>query len=343
MNEPREQLTSLTSLRGVAALLVVLFHMGIGFYCVPVPSIDAVFHRGYLAVDFFFILSGFVLAHAYAERIAGGDLIAEVRNFAWARVCRIYPTHFAALALAYPLLPLQPLSERLLNVALLQVPWSTALSMNVVTWSVSAEIFAYALFPILVIGIWRLPVLHLIPVATAMFLVTLVASGGSWRHIIIGWPALARALPEFVIGICSYRFFTAYRGALRSDLVVALAVALLAASLVLQVSDPWVVLSFPALIIAVAANSGFVTTALTCRPLTWLGEISYSLYLVNIPALFASMLIGALAGPFIGALSAILLCILLGALLHRLVERPSRLALRGMQIGISRARGSGHH
>lgn len=75
------RLASLDALRGVAALAVVLFHV-----CIPLGVIAA--PNGYLAVDFFFLLSGYVLAHAYDGRLRGGGLAAW---FVRVRLARLYP------------------------------------------------------------------------------------------------------------------------------------------------------------------------------------------------------------------------------------------------------------
>ena len=78
-------LALLTPMRGFAALIVVLHHGAVGG---PIP-------RGYLAVDFFFMLSGLVLAHVHGERFAQKPVPGAVRRFLWLRLCRVYPVHFA--------------------------------------------------------------------------------------------------------------------------------------------------------------------------------------------------------------------------------------------------------
>jgi peptidoglycan/LPS O-acetylase OafA/YrhL len=83
---PRVKLTRhypvLDGLRGVAALLVVLYHVALYFQLSVVPT------HGYLAVDFFFMLSGYVIAHAYDHRLATS---MSVRRFVLVRLIRLYP------------------------------------------------------------------------------------------------------------------------------------------------------------------------------------------------------------------------------------------------------------
>ncbi len=83
------RLGSLDGLRGVAALAVVLFHV-----CIPLGAIVA--PNGYLAVDFFFLLSGYVLALAYDKRLRG-DLSAT--SFFAIRLARLYPLLFLGVGL----------------------------------------------------------------------------------------------------------------------------------------------------------------------------------------------------------------------------------------------------
>jgi Acyltransferase family len=94
-----EHLASLTPLRGVAALWVVLFH-----YCWHFPAVHAdrytgAVYKGYLAVDLFFMLSGFVISHVYHGAFARRITVRRYRDFLKARVARIYPLHLTVLSL----------------------------------------------------------------------------------------------------------------------------------------------------------------------------------------------------------------------------------------------------
>src|SRR5258708_36506153 len=94
-----DQLSSLTPLRGVAALWVVIFH-----FCWHIPTIHperytGAVYKGYLAVDVFFVLSGFVITHVYKDGFARRVTAWRYRNFLKARVARLYPLHLTALLL----------------------------------------------------------------------------------------------------------------------------------------------------------------------------------------------------------------------------------------------------
>src|SRR3954454_7996689 len=94
---PPAPLPSLTALRGVAALAGVLFHApGIGLGSFYVAGTFFVL-KSYLWVDFFFLLSGFVMMHAYGARFARGPRPAELVGYALARIGRLYPLHVVML------------------------------------------------------------------------------------------------------------------------------------------------------------------------------------------------------------------------------------------------------
>src|SRR5690242_13441536 len=94
-----DQLQSLTPMRGMAALWVVLYHYGSQY----LPALQAgrythLLDKGYLAVDLFFMLSGFVLTHVY-WRAFTGPVRGSYGKFLLARVARLYPLHLFVLSL----------------------------------------------------------------------------------------------------------------------------------------------------------------------------------------------------------------------------------------------------
>src|SRR5207344_165994 len=91
-------LSNLTPLRGIAALLTVIFHVDLfmGGALVP-PQFSLGLSRMYLMVDFFFILSGFILCYVYGKYFAESVSSAEFRKFSIARFARVYPLHLVTL------------------------------------------------------------------------------------------------------------------------------------------------------------------------------------------------------------------------------------------------------
>ena len=127
------------------------------------PPVIALLGKGYLAVDLFFILSGFVIWYNYAARIVDGGW-GETRLFLWRRFARVWPLHAAVLAafVGIALLLLAtgrdtsgyPLAELPLHLALVQ-NWGLTpdLAWNHPAWSISTEFAAYLLFPGLVLAV----------------------------------------------------------------------------------------------------------------------------------------------------------------------------------------------
>jgi peptidoglycan/LPS O-acetylase OafA/YrhL len=153
----------LTSFRFLAAGAVFLSHLAVfGNFAELKPIYERYFYEGYLGVTFFFGLSGFILTYNYHDKIASLNLV-ELRKFFISRVARIYPVHiltfFLSLPLVYQLFPANPRAEferAVLNLALVQgfVPIiSYYFSFNMPAWSLSCELFFYALLPF-ILAIW---------------------------------------------------------------------------------------------------------------------------------------------------------------------------------------------
>ncbi|ATC31549.1 acyltransferase [Caulobacter vibrioides] len=152
----------LDALRFLAALFIVLYHVA---ERAPVSlfSLSPAFGRGYLATDFFLMLSGYVLARTYGARVASSEV--NTWTFLKRRVQRIWPPHLVMLALfvafflattAIGLAPQNPQwfqwDQLLPQIFLVQawfVPGTSG--WNMPTWTLSALIVAYALFPM----VWR--------------------------------------------------------------------------------------------------------------------------------------------------------------------------------------------
>lgn len=160
-------LPTLTPLRGVAAVLVVLFHSQIFIYPLVDRHVSLLMEKGWLWVDFFFVLSGFILTHVYGEAFRWGVTRAAYWKYLRARFARVYPLHFftllwvvavGALVLAGPIaaewnrglrfiLDIHTVPACLLLVQALHF-FPTA-PMNTVSWSLSTEWWMYLLFPVL--------------------------------------------------------------------------------------------------------------------------------------------------------------------------------------------------
>ena len=299
------QLQSLTPLRGIAALWVVLYHYAAQY--LPALSTDGFTHlldEGYLAVDLFFMLSGFVLTHVY-WRVFTEPVRGSYGRFLLARVARLYPLHlfvlslFVATALASRMVEYattgtyqavsvegsRSLTALVANLFMLQGLKASELSWNYPSWSISVEFIAYLGFPLALPWLWRARRSSKILLALALVvaLAGLAAMTGDDFDQWDGPLTLLRCVPEFLLGSLLYAAFErqSWRWlAKRDSALVGLVVALLLL-LHLGISDFLVILLFPVLILAAVANQGRAAALLNTAPLVWLGELSYALYLFH--------------------------------------------------------------
>jgi peptidoglycan/LPS O-acetylase OafA/YrhL len=299
------QLPSLTALRGVAAFWVVIYHYSV--QCLP--NLDAapytyLVHKGYLAVDMFFMLSGFVMTHVY-HRAFSESVARNYRSFLFARVARIYPLHllilvlFVATAIAAQLtagaridslrnVPLQgseSVSAFVANVLMLQGLDAGQLSWNYPSWSISVEFMAYLLFPFALPAIWRASDKAKIAMTIFIFallgLLAFLTQGNfdQWDGPI----TLLRCLPEFILGTLLYCAFRAVpRGSFLDRGATAFGVLLMIV-LCLHAGAPDLLIAglFAVLILTAVLNTGSFAAIANTPSLIWLGDISYSLYLVH--------------------------------------------------------------
>jgi peptidoglycan/LPS O-acetylase OafA/YrhL len=339
------ELPALTALRGLAALAVLFSHDSFVAYHFAGGALPGIWRYGLLAVDLFFFLSGFVLTHVYGSRLGGEWSWRAVGKFLWARFCRIYPASlftiavfvlaFTAGRLQFPAgasLPKQIVASLLL----MQVPWLDDIVVNSPSWSVSAELYAYLLFPFVVPMILRLKT------STAAVLGVALLIGIAIDHIIFshqeqlsGWGALIRALPEFTAGVFAYRSYSErlFRTIWEKDVTLIGVIAMIIAACFAGGPDSLIVMLMLALLLASVCNSGRIAGVLNTRPLRWLGEVSYSVYIFQaLPLMLAMGISGVLvahgfAGIRFEAIAA-LLALGGGVLVHRCIDVPVRAALR---------------
>jgi peptidoglycan/LPS O-acetylase OafA/YrhL len=316
---------ALDGLRGLAALLVVFLH---------VPWLDEpwashitstqLVRNGYLAVDVFFILSGFVITSAYAGRIASGR---DVRDFLVRRFFRVYPLHAAILlviagfeagkllaCLAGAAPPGMTAFAEATSGALLAANLALVQGLGIVgqagwnepSWSISCEFAAYVLFAGAVWGgLLRSRRALAAAAAAALLAYAAMAVARGTLDLTVGF-GLARCLAGFALGMCLSH------GACRSPLLarlrlmpgVAGLVEIAAATglvLVLALATgPAVAMVVPvavATILMIEAGDGPVARLLASRPVACLGRISYSLYLVHLPLLWVFREIAQEIGP----------------------------------------------
>ncbi|HYC73643.1 acyltransferase [Brevundimonas sp.] len=343
-------LRALTTLRFLAALWVVLFaawpHLDVDLVPVAVT-------KGYLGVEVFFVLSGFILSHVYLEA-AGRGAGFSYRGFLWARIARVFPLHLVTLAGMIALgvgatVAGLTVSESLLDWRSLPAhlslthAWGLASSaaFNHPSWSISAEWFAYLGFPVFAFAAWKMrerPALATaIAAAAALALYAGFerAAGFSLTEATFRWGAL-RIVPCFALGCALYLIHR--RAPVRHGGLIALACGagvIACASLALW--DPLAVLFAGGLILGLGGLDNDRAGVFASKAGVYLGEISYSIYMVCAPVLLLGVNVAArLTGAddkrlhVIVWLGVIALIPIAAAVTYHLVERPARKALRGL-------------
>ena len=349
-----EHLKPLTALRFFAAAWVVLFafwpRLDVGF----TPMLVS---KGYLGVEVFFILSGFILSHVYLPSTEEGRF--RYGPFLWARLARIYPLHLICLAAIGALGVGAVLAGRVIDPNILNLPslapnlllvhaWGLApvSGWNHPSWSISAEWFAYLSFPAFAWAAIKLRRRPQLAVALALALVFVLnavflrLAGFSLTRATIAWGAL-RIVPCFAYGCALYLLWRS--GAVQSRTAALAGALFFGAALVVGAQagapDPALVAVAGGMILFLASLSSTGSKVLSHPVLVYLGEISYSIYMVHAlwDLVFAN---GAAAALHLDAkrlplgLWLILLAgvVPLAAASYHLVERPARERLREWRL-----------
>jgi peptidoglycan/LPS O-acetylase OafA/YrhL len=310
------KLKALTALRFFAALHVVVFHMRIEDLLPAGPwwyeNFAAV---GYIGVNLFFVLSGFILVYTYA------GTGVRPRRFWQARFARIYPAYVLSLLVSAPFfffavrhlnIPFLAWSKQhlaaacVLTLTLMQ-SWfpQGALTWNAVCWSLSVEAFFYLVFPMLLVWskgftprtlFWSVVFWSLVSLAISVLYIILHPDGIDkinsaettllWKNILSFNPLLR--LPEFLVGVFAGRLFLSAKNnrKLATPLVVLGVAVVLTIVLVADriprplISAGFLSPAFAAIIYGLALRprwAGF----LEAGTLVLLGDASYSLYLLH--------------------------------------------------------------
>ena len=338
---------SLEGLRGAAALIIVLFHMQFS-----VHALDAA-QGGYLAVDLFFVLSGFVICRAYDGRITHRS---EWFAFMLRRFGRLYPANIVTTLVYFALLYFAPLYSAMpqanghthitsladLVPALTMtngLPISSEVVGLPVTWSTSNEFYVYMLFGLLCLvlraraRVAAFAALAFGGYAAAVYasLVTHACVTTGWCYDMVGDYGWARCFAGFFIGVLiakyrEHRVIVSFGSPLTQVLALTLvAVVILSGARITALAAPIV---FAVLVASLSSDTGPVARLFSLRVFQWLGALSYSLYLAH--DLFRPYLnIAAASARTAGERALIGIAFLLASfacayVLHKYVESPWR-------------------
>jgi peptidoglycan/LPS O-acetylase OafA/YrhL len=310
-------LPALTSLRFLAAAYVLIFH----YSAIPGNIFESQFVRlGYTGVSFFFVLSGFILAHNYHQvDFARPDAL---RRYWLARISRVYPVYLLSLIAGVPFLILllpklaAGMTTTLAASSLLVAPFGlqawfpgTACALNCPSWSISVEAFFYLLLPLLLAPVLRHPLKWLAYTLSGWLVITsgymlawsIISPQGS---ILLSQPGLTHEmvaqfikyfppgrLPEFCLGLVLYALWKQHSRYFNPSLMIC---ACLAATTILLTQISYIpeialhnglsAVAWAPLILGAANLKGGILSL----PISeFLGRISFSLYLFHLPVFSA--------------------------------------------------------
>ncbi len=351
------EIKPLTAFRFLAAVAVFLSHLDM-FENIPAlkPVYDRFFYEGYIGVTFFFVLSGFILTYTYRTKIAAFDP-GELCKFYVARIARIYPVHLLTFALSVPLVCAAGVSNfaeeairAALNLALLQgfVPIKNYyFSFNMPAWSLSDEIFFYALMPV-ILALWvkwratsprraLVVALALWGMAFALVWAWQDSALGHWLFYIAPYFRVF----DFALGIALCFIFLGVRDrvgnararftGLELGSFAAFALAFFIAPNIPQAFrygvyyTPWIA----GMILIFAFQRGAISAVLSNRWLVLGGEISFSFYMFH-QLVLRYFQAGELFAtePVLAAVAAFALTVALSYACYRLYELPWREKIR---------------
>jgi peptidoglycan/LPS O-acetylase OafA/YrhL len=306
------QIQALTSLRGIAVLIVVVHHFST--YTLPqtgqwLATYSNFFRNGYLSVDFFFMLSGFIMAHVYLDKFAGQITRSTYTEYLQARFARIYPLHLFTLLLLVSLELIKlwtaqgaftgkfNLTALGANVLLLQAFDLTCPPLlacqtywNEPAWSISVEFMIYTVFPFLLFWLLKIKPKHdwIIYIGSLLSLLLLIKISRGNLDAIIGIPAVARCGLECIIGIITYKMRQRNICDKYTNLLATVALLWIFGIMhnwtdAARGIHDWLILpAFSLLILAVSGSRvNWLTRILQTKPLISLGTISYSVYLLH--------------------------------------------------------------
>ncbi|HEY5046530.1 MAG TPA: acyltransferase [Rhizomicrobium sp.] len=312
MNETRPvAIRALLGARALPPLILVLFHYCEGHGYRGAAWFDLPVAKGYLWVEFFFALSGFVLTYAYASRAAEFWRAKAYFAFLKARLARLYPSHiFMLLVILAMVIALRFLAARGGYVSIYDEPWHPIdtwptfvanlflvqawnifpyLSWNGASWFVSVEFLLCLLFPFYVLfarGGWTTALLLIFAGAGALALLVhprygldLTFHNGIWRGMAAFAVGVGMAILHNTIRKHDIRISDTACSAMQLAVLAWLFYGIYCTGWSHRPQDIYTALPIMALVFVLCFDRGFLATALKTRLPVALGEWSYAIYI----------------------------------------------------------------
>lgn len=338
----RNYLPSLDGWRGVVSLFVMSYHFSLLFFYTNFTP------YGYLGVDFFFALSGFIITRQYEASIAMHTI--KFKTFAIRRIARLYPLYIASIGFfllvnAYVLQPLHWIHALDYGIGPLYA-WRVFLQLTMLgnltvmaqpngpVWSVSVEWIVNLMFFAVVWRYRRIPdlILWIAVVFGSCYLISMSPYTLQTPGVSI---AIIRGIVGFTLGSLLFRHHRDLPDFSSRDLHIVEQILFVFILLLTyfyrdladySIDYVFQLVLFPALIMISLYRNGWICRIFSLPPITFLGRISYSIYLLHYPLAYTMEYVSsihAIGHPWLGILYIIVL-ISLSTLSYKLIERPGR-------------------
>jgi peptidoglycan/LPS O-acetylase OafA/YrhL len=287
-----ERFDALQSMRGLLACAVVAYHM------TAQTHFYAFVHGSYAAVDFFFVLSGFVIASAYGERMRSGGAFVQ---YVVRRIGRLYPLHLFVLGIWLALEFSKQASGASAftgatswpslwsSLALTQAFGPDAITWNYPSWSISIELWANLAAGLVIVALgrrWRLGAAAMIALLAGFYFSQHVIDYGAFQKRFNILANDAEYAAGFFLGMLTH---AAWRGLARLGLRAFWGLDVLAIVATLAVfrhADDMPAFSksaiFAVVVLILAFERGPICALLRRPASLWLGTVSYSIYLTHV-------------------------------------------------------------
>ncbi|PZU81443.1 MAG: hypothetical protein DI529_15620 [Chryseobacterium sp.] len=351
-------ISQLTFTRFIAAFLIVFLHYGENLLTNTSESFFILRNQFHLGVSYFFVLSGFVMMIAYSklEKIGFKDYMIN-------RVSRIYPTHILALVLTvlFSLLSsINYLSDYSFDlkcfslVFLLLQAWFSeyALSFNIPSWSLSAEMFFYACFPFMFNRLFKKQSPKIIIITCISFWaisqigLNIYHSSDYFdpknvldKNFLCYKPIFN--LSSFVIGcLFGYLFKLKNRVSKNYDLAIVLLIVLTTVFVIkfnyLLLQNGLLAINFGLLIFLLANNNGKITSIFKHKKLVHLGDISFAMYILQYPVFMAlkkvNYTLKLIDNPYIYFTAGFLILLIASHFVYVYFEDPMRKKIKNIFV-----------
>lgn len=355
------QTSQLTFTRFIAALFIIFSHFGDYLFIIENDFIKTQRNHLYLGVDYFYVLSGFVMIIAYGNK----DYVEPIRYYI-NRIARVYPLHFFTLILTILIsigLSINYLSYYRFNfiaflshLGLVQswIP-EYSLSFNVPSWSVSTEIFFYFTFPFIFNHIFKKYSFKNIAIVFICFwaIMQLIMNYYFLSPYYSGYNSLDRYflyytpflhLHTFCIGLLFGKYFLKNFRKISQNYDLAILGVFIFSTILVYIMDGLFLhngifaLNFGLLIFLIAANTGKLTQLFNNKKLIYLGEISFSMYLFQNPVfivlkkIFKIVYNGNEYNEYLFFFIGFFILIFVSHLAYKYIETPMRDKIRNIKL-----------